>query len=691
MESKSEQRLNVRDGSVGFLQTLETSLDDIRNLVTCRVCIRPLFEPYTIECGHTFCYGCLLRWFERDRTKKSCPDCRAEIIRPPAPAYLVISHIFTFVKQVTNGSTQVRDMTQIFANRAELMPPGETTEDHQKWQKEEAAAVEKDRSTTGRRGGLFRGCFRVHIGRPPLIDYIRQPIIRDVEDGVDRCPRCTWELEDGLCHSCGYPSEGEEWSDSEALEHFHPDDVYGDEDDMESAIIDALVDGGDMPPGFGREYTPASPSERSYSSEDDGIVGRYGVPPDDELRLPAPHMRARRTLFPDELSQDAGTPYDSMQEESDEGSEDGDEAGSLDSFVVDDVEEQPHSPSNSVERVLWDSDEDSEAEVAHTQLSQYSDQSHERQEDSGSDQNEISSIQGPAARYHLVEDSDEGPNPPSRRQLARGLAASHVSSGGDSSPPMIADHRRRRRNDSHRNMTSNTQIQRSIAHHSRNRRTSGNSNGAPIEIDSDSDAPVSASQPTRRSRVHASLFTEEDSGAETSSGTATVGRPSPGSRPSRRQKSPANPRPNTESSPIMIKSSPRRAGMDDSGTLPRYGNVSEILNQLPSLLPESRPQHGSGLPQQASASTNGGFHSSGPSILPTSPPLPSGQSHRRLSPVPPRSQHRSPASGSSNATTAQEDLDQVMRQRQIQKAERKTERRRIKAERDRRRGEMLRD
>ncbi len=97
--STSEGRHPEKDGSVGLLQTLETSLEDLRALIICRVCVRPLFEPYTIECGHTFCYGCLSRWFERDRTKKTCPDCRAETTRAPAPAYLVrnfILHCTTF-------------------------------------------------------------------------------------------------------------------------------------------------------------------------------------------------------------------------------------------------------------------------------------------------------------------------------------------------------------------------------------------------------------------------------------------------------------------------------------------------------------------------------------------------------------------------------------------------------------------
>ena len=87
--SRPGQDRDGRRDSGGLLQTMETSLDDIRTLITCRVCVRPLFEPYTIECGHTFCYGCLVRWFERDQTKKSCPDCRADVLRQPAPAYLV--------------------------------------------------------------------------------------------------------------------------------------------------------------------------------------------------------------------------------------------------------------------------------------------------------------------------------------------------------------------------------------------------------------------------------------------------------------------------------------------------------------------------------------------------------------------------------------------------------------------------
>ena len=76
------------------------------------------------------------------------------------------------------------------------MPAGETTEEHSIAKEEEASIVERDKSNNDpRTGGLFRGCFR---GRSMGF----HAIIRDDEDGVERCPRCAWELEDGYCNSC---------------------------------------------------------------------------------------------------------------------------------------------------------------------------------------------------------------------------------------------------------------------------------------------------------------------------------------------------------------------------------------------------------------------------------------------------------------------------------------------------------
>ncbi|KAF4538527.1 Zinc finger RING-type protein [Lasiodiplodia theobromae] len=167
------------DKNEELLKVFRSDLDSLRSLVTCKICDRLLYEPYVISCGHTYCYSCLCTWFVNNRSRKTCPDCRAVVVQPPAPAYLI------------------REMTQIFMNRAELLPAGETQDDHKQWQKEEADLVLQDKNNEDvRSGGLFKGCFRV---RPEA--GLRA--IRDEEDGVDRCPLCAWELEDGECAQCG--------------------------------------------------------------------------------------------------------------------------------------------------------------------------------------------------------------------------------------------------------------------------------------------------------------------------------------------------------------------------------------------------------------------------------------------------------------------------------------------------------
>lgn len=91
----------------GLLNTLESSLDELRSLVTCRICLRLLYEPYTIACGHTFCYGCLSQWFVNNKARKTCPDCRHRVTHQPAPAYMVSLSELTWI--VLTSMTGARD------------------------------------------------------------------------------------------------------------------------------------------------------------------------------------------------------------------------------------------------------------------------------------------------------------------------------------------------------------------------------------------------------------------------------------------------------------------------------------------------------------------------------------------------------------------------------------------------------
>ncbi|WEW61280.1 E3 ubiquitin ligase [Emydomyces testavorans] len=166
--------------------TFQKDIEDLRNLIYCGVCVRPLYEPFTLGCGHTFCYG-------------------------------------------------IRNIVQIFISRPELLEKNETTAEHMTNQLQETERIDSDKKNADpETGGLFQGCFKniVIPGMP----------IRDLADGVDRCPECAWELEDGDCIRCGYARDG--WGDED---DYHGSDDYFDSDD-ESAIMEIFRETGYAPP-----------------------------------------------------------------------------------------------------------------------------------------------------------------------------------------------------------------------------------------------------------------------------------------------------------------------------------------------------------------------------------------------------------------------------------------------------------
>lgn len=42
--------------TVQQLKALKTEFDGLRAHLTCKICDRLLYQPYTIACGHTYCY-----------------------------------------------------------------------------------------------------------------------------------------------------------------------------------------------------------------------------------------------------------------------------------------------------------------------------------------------------------------------------------------------------------------------------------------------------------------------------------------------------------------------------------------------------------------------------------------------------------------------------------------------------------
>ncbi|KZF24606.1 hypothetical protein L228DRAFT_281663 [Xylona heveae TC161] len=310
-----------------LLQGFRTSFDSLRSLVTCRVCVRLLYEPYMISCGHTFCYSCLCQWFVNNKARKTCPDCRSEVKHPPAPAFLV------------------REMTEIFISRAELLPAGETVLEHHKWKKEESELIERDRNNKDPEiGGLFRGCFN-----HPDVEL---RAIRDDEDGVERCPMCAWELEDGLCGQCGLRFDDDGRVMRWGAPNFSFSDV--DFDDFPSEDLDDEVN---MEDDFGiDDESQWDDTRASYSGFDFYDDESYAPPTtfaiqrainQGNIRPPrraAFHSAAgsRRRSYTSSLVSDMTISEDgemgTVEEESEE--EEDDEPTSLDGFIVDDETDQ---------------------------------------------------------------------------------------------------------------------------------------------------------------------------------------------------------------------------------------------------------------------------------------------------------------------------------------------------------------
>lgn len=246
---------------VALLATFHRHVEDMRNLSLCKICIKPFYEPFILQCGHTYCYSCLASWFDGAKgrkSKKNCPDCRAKVKVQPSPNYLL------------------RDLAHMFISRTELLPEDETVEEHQQAKEDEAGQLAADRAGPG----LFKGAFKRQYS--PRLRWGQG--IMDPEDNVMRCPECHWELEDGECTQCGfheYASDSEMNSDEDSLRSPSlglDSDYDTEEEDLDHDFDGALpLDGYDSYGGPG-SVTDVSESAGFYDDYDEmaGFIERDG-------------------------------------------------------------------------------------------------------------------------------------------------------------------------------------------------------------------------------------------------------------------------------------------------------------------------------------------------------------------------------------------------------------------------------
>ncbi|XP_054421780.1 probable E3 ubiquitin-protein ligase TRIML1 [Pteronotus mesoamericanus] len=62
---------------MSFLEKMSTAdlMENLREELTCFICLDYFTSPVTTECGHSFCLLCLLRSWEKHSTPLSCPEC----------------------------------------------------------------------------------------------------------------------------------------------------------------------------------------------------------------------------------------------------------------------------------------------------------------------------------------------------------------------------------------------------------------------------------------------------------------------------------------------------------------------------------------------------------------------------------------------------------------------------------------
>lgn len=531
----------------------------------------------------------------------------------------------------------MREVTQIFLSRAELVPAGETTEEHRRLQQEEAETVELDKtSLAAGGGGLFRGRFRYFAPAPRRT----MPVIRDIQDGVDRCPQCTWELEDGECGSCGYTVFADFRDDtgslsdsvSSSLSEIYAQQELEDRQFLERQGLSGLEDGGS-------EFDYFSDTDVSFA---DHINRPYGGIDIEELasmgRIAARGRNRRRVLTETDL---------------DRSSADDEDAGSLDGFVVNDGEDLPNSPGGqtsipddwspargSSPRIrsshigspsthydteeITGIEEDSgttrsdyedfpndiavdqnslgNGQIRGTRLGRIQRRAGQRRarvrpmsENSGL--NDSDQVPAFAVRGSTQDESEDGSDPTPvvrsrRRARFQRLSSSSGSDSGRSGMPTFRGPSLSRRNQQHNN---NSTLARGFSplhpnpgsHQRGSGSSNGTSRGVPIEIESDSDSPV----PPRRSRARRTAnpdLSDEDQvstagdaygwtqSPQSSSGTATVGRQSPAHNTAM---TPVlhQPGPTSNSiSPILIGSSPTRTEdlLQTSGLNTRRNEIS---------------------------------------------------------------------------------------------------------------------
>ena len=162
----------------------------------CTICMGYFSIPVVAECGHIFCYNCIIGWAHIRTNNGECPICRRFLAQRPVYSFPVEYMVHQFVQLQTENC-----------------------------KKEYFLKADNDKDS-------FLAL------TDPFKDWtIFGTLIRDESDGVLRCGSCMGELEFAYCSQCllhfiGYSSKGislQETSSSDQLPY---------ESDLSEFVVD---------------------------------------------------------------------------------------------------------------------------------------------------------------------------------------------------------------------------------------------------------------------------------------------------------------------------------------------------------------------------------------------------------------------------------------------------------------------
>ncbi|KAG0053569.1 E3 ubiquitin ligase [Gryganskiella cystojenkinii] len=201
--------LDISNASMVLASTSQPRNGAREVALQCSICVDYFASPFTVECGHTFCFTCLHSWL---LIQKSCPTCRTKLLRRPTLS-------FNIREQVQASLSHLPE-----AERSQAL--------------EKLAADEKSIKVKQRQGDLWEGIFK-----PLGLDGFGGNIIVDREDGVRRCASCGWEVRGGSCVNCRTLfSDVEEDSDQSQEDSDQDSEEEPDEYDSHDSFIDDDAD-----------------------------------------------------------------------------------------------------------------------------------------------------------------------------------------------------------------------------------------------------------------------------------------------------------------------------------------------------------------------------------------------------------------------------------------------------------------